>query len=75
MTLLESYPNLQEAYIDKGFLEAHGIDCIVQQNAISELYPGPILAGAGQIYLYVPDPLARQARELLDERKQVGLNN
>lgn len=68
MKLLQEYSNLQEAYIDKGFLIDNGINAEVQADALSEIFPAPD-AGNGSIYLLVPDNQLQEARELLSSRK------
>ena len=67
MTVIESYSNQAEAYIDKGYLASHGIPAEVQADALSELFPGPGM-GVGSIYLVVPDSYAGKARELMKTR-------
>lgn len=68
MTLINQYGSEPEAYIDKGFLESHGINATVQTNSISTLYPTPG-SGAGSVLLYVPDSMAEEALKLLSSRK------
>lgn len=67
MTVINEYSTLPEAYIDKGFLESHGIDAVVEQGAFSELFPAPG-AGQGSITLCVPDDRAADASRLLSRR-------
>lgn len=67
MTLLNTYPTIQAAYIDKGFLESHGIDAVVQEDAMSQIFPGS--ATGGQISLYVPESQASEAENLLAHRE------
>lgn len=69
MTLINEYPSLAEAFIDKGMLEAHGLVCHVEQDAMSELYPTPGVGNWG-VRLYVNDSDAAEARQLLSGRQQ-----
>lgn len=68
MKLLNQYSNLQEAYIDKGYLDANGIDAVVDADALSEIFPAPG-SGNGSILLYVPDNQFEKAEKLLESRK------
>ncbi len=67
MTLINTYSNEAEAYIDKGFLENHGIESQVDSNAISTIFPGPG-NWTGNVSLYVADDKAEEARQLLADR-------
>lgn len=64
MKLLNQYSNEQEAYIDKGMLEANGIPAEVISNAMSDIFPAPG-AGNGSIDLYVPEKDYDEASRLL----------
>lgn len=67
MKLLNQYSNEAEAYIDKGYLESHGIECEIISNAMSDLFPAPG-AGNGSIDLYVADSQYQEASRLLFHR-------
>lgn len=67
LVMINSYGNLQEAYIDKGFLENHDIPCEVYSSALSSIFPGPIQP-SNQICLYVPQPYEKEALKLLMSR-------
>lgn len=67
MTVINTYANAVEAYIDKGFLVSHGIPAEVQADALSNLFPGPVMAG-GSISLVVPDEYAKEAETLMNNR-------
>lgn len=67
MRLINQYSNEQEAYIDKGMLEANGIPAEVISNAMSDIFPAPG-AGNGSIDLYVPEKDYEKASELLFHR-------
>jgi len=63
-TLINTYQNESEAFIDKGFLESQGIPAEVESDALSHIYPS-----AGNVNLYVPSVLAVKARQLLESRR------
>lgn len=67
MTVVNTYANQAEAYIDKGYLVSHGIPAEVESDALSELFPGPVMAG-GFIRLVVPGKYAEEAMRLLEHR-------
>lgn len=67
MTTIQQYSNQAEAYIDKGYLESHGIPADVQSDALSEIFPAPG-AGIGSISLIVPDKYAAEAEHLMNNR-------
>lgn len=67
MYLINQYSNETEAYIDQGYLRSHGIDAIVQSDALSDIFPAPG-AGSGSIMLYVPDSQADEAITLMKDR-------
>ncbi len=67
MTTIQQYSNQAEAYIDKGYLESHGIPAEVQSDALSEIFPAPG-AGIGSISLIVPDKYAAEAEHLMNNR-------
>ena len=67
MTIVNVYSNEAEAYIDKGLLASHGIDAVVQADALSELFPAPG-SGVGSIKLLVPDQQAKEAEKILADR-------
>lgn len=70
MKLLKIYNTKTIAYIDKGFLADNGIECVVEQNAMSNVFPAPD-AGTSSIGLYViDDALFQQAKHLLDNRPE-----
>lgn len=68
MAVVNEYTNSAEAYIDKGFLESHGIPAEVDADALSSIYPG--IGGLGSIALVVPDSCLKEATELLQNRPQ-----
>lgn len=61
--LLRSYSNLQEAEIDKGLLESNGIPCVLQNEAISSVYP--MTDTWTPLNMLIPESFALEARELL----------
>ena len=63
MVAIENYPNMQEAAIVQGMLEANGIPCVVSDD--NNMYV-PVFGG---VTLYVPDQDAQRARELLIKHK------
>lgn len=65
--VVNTYSTLPEAYIDKGFLDNHGLHAQVQEQALSELFPAPG-AGLGSISLLVPENEAAEAVKLLESR-------
>lgn len=65
MQLLNEYKTIQEAYIDKGLLESNGIPAMVQEDALSELFP-PSGFGFGKISLFVPDNEYEKAKKLIE---------
>lgn len=67
MYLINQYANVEEAYIDKGFLESNGIPAEVDSSAMSEIFPAPG-AGTGSVSLYVPNDRAQEAIKLMDDR-------
>lgn len=67
MRLINEYSNLQEAYIDKGYLDANGVNAVVDADALSEIFPAPG-SGNGSISLYVPDNQYEEAVKLLNSR-------
>lgn len=67
MTIIQDYSNQAEAYIDKGYLESHGIPAEVRSDTLSEIFPAPG-AGIGSISLIVPDSYADEARRLMNGR-------
>lgn len=73
MTTVNEYTDLAEAYIDKGFLDNHGIPAIVNADALSQIYPG--IGGLGAIRLDVPDAMADKAVELLKNRPALQNDN
>ena len=66
MAIVNEYSDIAEAYLDKGFLESHGIPADVDADALSQIYPG--IGGLGSIALVVPDDKLQQATRLLDSR-------
>jgi len=64
MKLVREYPSVADAYIDKGMLETNGIECVISNNAMSEVFPAPD-SGTGRVQLYVPDDKYNDARSLL----------
>ena len=55
------------AYIDRGYLESHGIPAEVECDALSEIFPAPG-SGVGSIRLIVPDQYADEAQRLMRDR-------
>lgn len=64
--LLRSYNNLQEAEIDRGLLADNGIPCVIQNEAISSVYP--MTDTWAPLNMMVPAALADEAAALLGER-------
>lgn len=67
LTMLASYDNPQSAYIDKGFLESHGIPAKVFTSALSQIFPTPVQS-SDQICLYVPQDFLEEAVTLMNSR-------
>lgn len=62
---VDTFPEAPAAYMAQGMLKAHGIDAVVDGNALSGIYPGTTPAW---INLYVPAEQADEARALLRQR-------
>ena len=69
MELLKEYRSAADAYIDKGLLEENGINCVVFEDAMSNIYPTPDSI-TGRIKLYVPDGMLQISKELLYNTKK-----
>ena len=63
-----------EASVIKSLLESYNIPCHYASELPSRLYPVSA-EGLGQIRIFVPAPLAKEAKRILDEhrRKQAPL--
>lgn len=62
MTEIAQFNTLQQAMMAKGMLAAHGIDAMVQQNVLNDIFPGAGECGAS---LYVSQQQAEEAARLL----------
>lgn len=68
MKLLSTYNSEAAAYIDKGYLADNGIPTVVEEDAISSVFPAPD-AGTSNICLYlINDEQFDKAKALLDHR-------
>lgn len=67
MKLLNTYDTEATAYIDKGYLDSHGIPAFVDEDAMSTVFPAPD-AGTSSIGLYVDDENYDRARLLMESR-------
>lgn len=54
-----------EAQVVKSFLESNGIPVMLQGDAASKVY-GFTIGGMAEVRVFVPEPLAAQAIELLE---------
>lgn len=61
--LLHTYSNLQEAEIDRGLLADNGIPCVIQNEAISSVYP--MTDTWTPLNMMVPAAFADEAASLL----------
>lgn len=62
MTEIAQFDTLQQAMIAKGMLAANGIDAMVQQNTLNDIFPGAGECGAS---LLVSPQQAEEATRLL----------
>lgn len=62
MTEIARFNTLQQAMIAKGMLAAHGIEAMVQQNTLNDIFPGAGECGAS---LAVSPQQAEEAARLL----------
>jgi hypothetical protein len=58
-----------EASVIKSLLESYNIPCHYSSELPSRLYPVSS-GGVGQIRIFVPAPLAQEARRILDEHRR-----
>lgn len=65
MVALENYPNMQEASIVQGMLEANGIPCMASDG--NNMYV-PVFGG---VTLYVREDDLHRAKELLIKHKDL----
>lgn len=64
MRLLREYSAEAPAYIDKGMLNANGVNSVIVENAVSSVFPAPD-AGIGTVKLYVAASDYEKAKALL----------
>jgi hypothetical protein len=59
-----------EAQVVKSFLESNGIPVMLQGDAVSKVY-GLTVGGMAEVRVFVPEPLAAKAIELLEASEEV----
>lgn len=71
MRIVATFPDIVSANIVQGMLENHGIASVIDNQAMSSLYPTP-LSGNWELRLMVNDKDYDEARQLLDEHGDIG---
>ena len=66
MTTIATFPDMMSASIAQGMLESNGIKTVLDNQAMSSLYPAPI-SGSSEVSLAVNDSDVRRAIGLLRE--------
>ncbi len=66
MTIIATFPDIISASIAQGMLESNGIKAVIDNQAMSSIYPAP-LAGSSEVSLAVSDGDAERAAELLSK--------
>lgn len=64
MPVLATYTEPAEAHIVAGMLQSHGLHPVIQQGAMSSLYPAP-LSGSFPIAVLIPQAEEQEALALL----------
>lgn len=66
MTTIATFPDVMSASIAQGMLESNGIKTVIENQAMSSIYPAP-LSGSSEVTLAVSDADAARATELLNK--------
>ena len=66
MTTIATFPDVMSASIAQGMLESNGIKAVIENQAMSSIYPAP-LSGSSEVTLAVSDTDADRTTELLNE--------